>query len=385
MKETKKIICTILLLGILTSLGGISVANASISTAPDKALAFIEDVLPIDSSQYEITLSNYGVPNLPDIGVDKQQNARLNNEKAEVITYSLKSKDSTMNVVCTLYDGVLYQSQVGAQKGHIIPDKSHADVAAAAKSFLEKLEAYSNLDSTEMTSMLSNVDPTKNTTITSGTLTLTITHKYAPETSFGDSIDFRWVRTINGCEYLLTDVVFRDGAFSGFIDHRARYTIGDTKVNISKDQAIAIAMEYIKNYSYQMAGDYWISGFNVTEDKTVALLKPTVKEDNVLYPHWSVTLYLNQTYPGSVTSILLGIWADPGEVFFCHHQAYGGSNLIESNSDSENSFADANPPPTSSSSLSETPIDNGMVALIAVAVIAITVTAITLIIKKRSK
>lgn len=381
MEKTNKIICAIFLLGILTTLGEISAANASISTAPEKALAFIENVLPIDSSQYDIKLSNYGVPNLPDIGVDKQ-NDRLYTEKAEIITYSLESKDSAMNIVCTVYDGVLYQSQIGAQKGPVIADKTYANVADVAKSFLDKYQVYSKLDSTEMTAMLSNVDPTKNTTITSGTLTLTITHKYAPETSFGDSIDFRWVRTINGCEYLLIDAVFRDGTFSGFIDHRARYPVGDTTVNISKEQAIAIAMEHIKNYSYQMAGDYWISGFNITEDKTVALLKPTVREGNVLYPHWSVTLYLNQTYPGSVTSLLLGIWADTGEVFFCHHQAYGGSDLTSSNSDTQ--FPATSPSPLSAET-NEAPMNIGMVAVIAVATIAIAVATITLIIKKRSK
>ena len=178
-----------------------------------------------------------------------------------------------------------------------------------------------------MIPMLTNVDPTKNTTVTSGNLKLTVTHQDLTGTAFGDMIGFRWVRTINGCEYLLTEVAFSDGAFSSFIDHRVRYSIGDTTVNISKEQAIETAMEYIKTYSYQMSGDYWISGFNITEEKTVANLIPTVREGNVLYPHWSVTLYLNQTYPGSVTSLLLGIWADTGEVFFCHHQAYGGSDL----------------------------------------------------------
>ncbi len=266
-------------------------------------------------------------------------------------------------------------------------DKAYINSADAAKSFLEQYQTYSKLDSTKMIAMLENVDPTKNTTITSGDLKLTITHKYAPETIFGDSIDFRWVQTINGCDYLLIDTVFRDGAFSGFIDHRARYSIGDTTVNISKEQAIAIAMEYIKNYSYQMAGDYWISGFNITEEKTVANLIPTVKEDNVLYPHWSVTLYLNQTYPGSVTSLLLGIWADSGEVFFCHHQAYGGSDLpSDANTNSNNLLSNDNSGSEQlSSENNKLSLDISQIILVAVIVIAVAILAIALIVKKRSK
>jgi hypothetical protein len=383
MKKVTKTFSIIFLLALLATFGGVSLIQGSIETAQETALTFIEDVLPIDSSQYEITLSNYGVPKLPDLGAFKQNDANQ-----EVLTYSLESKDSTVNVICTLYEGSVYICQAGARKGTVIADKTYANTADAAKSFLEKYQTYSNLDSTEMIPMLTNVDPTKNTTVTSGNLKLTVTHQDLTGTAFGDMIGFRWVRTINGCEYLLTEVAFSDGAFSSFIDHRVRYSIGDTTVNISKEQAIETAMEYIKTYSYQMSGDYWISGFNITEEKTVANLIPTVREGNVLYPHWSVTLYLNQTYPGSVTSLLLGIWADTGEVFFCHHQAYGGSDLTPSNSGDTISGASSDQDPTSPPQLSaatnDTPINLGIVAVLSVAMIAIVATAITLIAKKRS-
>lgn len=382
MKNYKKSCVTFLIVVFLASSG--CLAQASVSSAQKKTVAFIENALPIDIAQYNITLTNYGVPNMPDIGSYKRDPTH------EVLTYSLESEDSTIDVICNLHDSVVYQCQVGVRKGSVITDKEYVNTADAAKSFLEQYQDYSKLDSTKMIAMLSNVDPTKNATITSGDLKLVITHKYAPETSFGDSIDFRWVQTVNGCDYLLVDTVFRDGALSGFIDHRIRYSIGNTTVNISKEQAKAIAMEYIENYSYQMAGDYWISGFNITEEKTVANLTPTVKEGNVLYPHWSVTLYLNQTYPGSVTSLLLGIWADSGEVFFCYHQAYGGSDL-SSDSNPNNSLSNDNlesePSTTSPLPASEndaaTP-DISVIAVIGVATIVCVGIAGVLFFKKRS-
>ena len=293
---------------IIISLG--SPVQSPASTGQDKALAFIENVLPIDSSQYNVTFK----PPFPSTPI-------LDN-RFLIETYSLESKDSSLTFICDFYEGVLYQCQFGVDEGSIIADQSYANTADAAKSFLEKYQAYSNLDSTEMIAMLANVDPTKNPTITSENLKLIVAHYPDTGTAFGGSINFRWVRTINGCEYLLVNTGFTDGVFSGFIDHRARYAIGDTSVNISKEQAIKIAMDAIANYSYRMSDDWVVTGFNVTEDKTVAVLQPQTRESNVLYPAWSVTLPLNGTWPGSVTELLVEIWAGSGEVHFVHHQAY---------------------------------------------------------------
>ncbi len=380
MKTLQKTTCVTFLLVIFLASSVISLTQASVSTAQEKSEAFIENALPIDRTQYNITLTNYGVPKMPDLGSYKQDPTH------EIVTYTLESKDSKIDVICNLHDNVVYQCHVSIREGAVIADKAYVNTADAAKSFLEQYQTYSKLDSTKMIAMLENVDPTKNATITSENLKLTITHKNAPETIFGDSIDFRWVQTVNGCDYLLIDAVFRDGAFSGFIDHRARFSIGDTTVNISKEKAIAIAMEYIKNYSYQMADDYWISDFNITEEKTVANLIPTVKEDNVLYPHWSVTLYLNQTYPGSVTSLLLGIWADSGDVFFCHHQAYGGSGLSpDANSNSQPSNDNSVYEQLSSSENNEVSSNTNQIILVAVITTVIAVLVIALVVKKRSK
>ena len=378
MKMIIKTICITFLLIIFATFGEISLAQTSISTAQEKTGAFIENVLPIDSSQYNVTFR----PPLPGFTpID---------DRFLIETYSLASKNSSLTFICSYYEGVLYHCQLGVDNGSIFTDHPYANTTEAAKSFLEKYQAFSKLDSTEMTAMLKNVDPTKNTTVISGNLKLTVTHQDLSGTAFGDSIGFRWVRTINGCEYLCINVVFRDGIFAGFIDHRARYLIGDTTVNISKEQAIKIAMEHIKNYSYRISDDWVVSNFNVTKEKTVANLVPIVRESNVLYPCWSVTLYLNQTYPGSVTSLLLGIWADTGEVFLCNYQAYGGSYPI-SDSDSGYIMSDDNSgfevattsPSPSPPENNEVPMDLNMATIIAVATIIIAVATTTLIVRKR--
>ena len=288
-----------------------------VSISEQKGLGFIENVLPIDSSQYNITLSNQVVPKLPDIGLYTH-----NDVNHEILVYSLESEDSIMDIIFTLNDGVIYLCQADNQKGVVIADQPYTNTAEVAKSFLEKYQAYSNLDSTEMIATLTNVDPIENASITSGTLKLTVTHKDLTVTWFGDTICFRWVRVINGCEYLVVNLCFRDGEFSGFIDHRARYSIGNTIVTISKEQSIKIALEAVKNYSYHMSDDWIVTGFEVVEHQIIANLIPTTKEANILYPAWSVTLPLNGVYPGSVRELLVGIWAGTGEVFLVHYQAY---------------------------------------------------------------
>jgi hypothetical protein len=281
-----------------------------VSTYQQKSLVFIENVLPIDSSQYNVTFKppHPSKPILDDRFLDE--------------TYSLESEDSSLTLICNFYEGVLYSCMLYGDEGSVIADHQYANTADAANNFLEKYQAYSELDSTEMLTTLTDVDPTENRIITSGNLKLTVTHKDLTGTWFGDTIDFRWVRVINGCEYLVLHLSFRDGAFSGFIDHRDRYSIGNTSVTISKEQAIRIALEAVKNYSYPMSDDWIISGFEVVEHQIIANLVPSTKDANILYPAWSVTLPLNGVYPGSVRELLVGIWASTGEVYFVHHQAY---------------------------------------------------------------
>ena len=232
-----------------------------------------------------------------------------------------------------------------------------------------------------MIDMLSNVNSVKNTTITSDNLKLTVTHIDATGTFFGDSIDFRWVQTFNGCDYLSVNIYFKDGVFSGFIDHRAVYTIGDTSVNISKEQAKKIAMDAIKTYSYNMSDDWVVTGFNVTEEQVVAVLQPQIREYNVLYPVWSVTLPLNGTWPGSVRELLVEIWADSGEVRFVHHQAYGGDGFLPDGTSGSDPSATSQSSSTGNGGASLDIIIVAGVATAAIVAVAVT----TLLIRKRQR
>jgi hypothetical protein len=384
MKQRNKAIWTMFLLAILTLLGGVSIVQSSFSTASDKALAFIENVLPFDSERYSVALTNYGVTNLPDLGL-----AQPIYGKQETVTYTLESEDSEVNVMCTLQDGVLYMCSVYTNGGVFYSDRKYSNVADAAVSFLQKYQSSSKKDSTELLTTLTDVDPTENRVIRSGNLKLTVTHKDLTGTWFGDTIDFLWVRVINGCEYPVLYLTFRDGVFSSLIDSRQVYSIGDTSVNISKEQAIKIALEAAKNYSYPMSDDWIISGFNVKEDQITATLETRKVEGNVLYPIWSILLPLDGVYPGSVRELLVGIMAGSGDVFLVHHQAYGGSYPISDNDSSyDNSGIEdvtTSPSPSSPSKTSAASFDIITIAIVAAVATVVAIMASALFIKKRRK
>jgi len=255
----------ILLMVIVFPILQVSRAYSVESTAREKALSFIENVLPIDISQYNVTFTKYSETELP----------------------------------------------------AFLPGGAASELVT----FLDKYQTHTGQDLEAIKNTLTDADPTKNMTVTAGDIKLTISNGGIwgiKETSFD------WKHVYNGCEYPSIYLGFSNGVFSTINDGGIIYTIGDTTVNVSQEQAINIAMNHIQNYSYTMPGGVEISDFNVTEERTEAWLVPSPREPYVLYPLWEVMLYLNQTYPGSVYALLVTVWADTGKVSSCNNQAAGG-------------------------------------------------------------
>ncbi len=277
------------------------------STAQDKALSLIEYVLPIDISQYSITLTKHS--NMSELTIFTQEH----------VTYTLESEESMFDLHFTIKNGVLTLCFVGIKNGSIISDRPYANLLEAAGCVLEKYQHYTGDNLEEMKRMLNYADATKNMTLISGNLTLTIRNTNTPFA--GDQTSFRWRYTFNGVDYTGLELSFSNGAFSSISDNRDIYQIGDTTVNISKEEAISIAMDHVKNYSYDMPGDVTISDFNVTEDRAVAWLTTSPREPYTLYPLWKVMLYLDHRYPGSVFGLSVSLWADSGNVSSCSNAA----------------------------------------------------------------
>jgi hypothetical protein len=93
--------------------------------------------------------------------------------------------------------------------------------------------------------------------------------------------------------------------------------VGSTELNVSKEEAIHIAMDYAKDYTWTVNGEI-INNFTLVEEYASAELWPHSREDPLaLIPYWYVTMPLDRIYPEQVDRIAVGLWADTGEVSIC--------------------------------------------------------------------
>jgi hypothetical protein len=350
MKKQLSNIYVPLVIMLVVTLGAFPVAYAAKPTAQAQVTAFIENVLPIDLSKYTVTLKN---------------NASID-RLTDTVQYTLDSDKSTVDVICFVQNHVVSYCHLYSEKGQVISDKQYNSPIDAAKDFLNKYQTYTKADSSNMIDMLDNVDATKDSSRTIGNTNFTVSNidKHGVELTI-----FKWVHTVNGAEYTSLQVGFRkNGILEFIIDNRAVYSIGDTTVNISREQAIDIAMKRSETYSYDMGNGFEVSGFNITEDRTTAKLVAYPINSTVLRPYWHIELFLNQTYPGSVHGLTIYVWANSGEAFHCSNIAYGGAEYSQIDN-------------TSSSASSE----NRTAAIVAIVAMVAVIAASALFIKKRGK
>ena len=376
-KQLIKVFVTTVIVLLATSLGAFPITYAEQPAAEQQTRAFIENILPVDLSKYNITLTKHTTDSGPPIaGVTGQPISRV----IASLRYTLDSPESTIRVSLLVQNNAVLSCNIYVDKGQVISDRQYTSLIDAAKTFLERYQTHTKIDSTDMVSMLDDkVDVTKDSSKTMGNTKLTISnidYYGIKQTSF------KWAYTVNETDYTSLQLCFqKNGLLYSFSDDRGVYSIGDTTVSVSSEQAIDIATKYIETYSYDMPNDYKVSGFNITEDQTTAQIETYPINSSELRPYWNVKLYLNQTYPGSVKGFSIYVWANSGELFSCTKLAYGGVEP-SNNLDSESSTTSPSP---LSSETNEASIGLGVVAVIAVATLAIAVASIALVVKKRSK
>ncbi len=275
---------------------------------------FIKTVLAIDTAKYNVTVRSNNVP--PPIFATPEQIANFPSD----VMYNLNSTQSTLTVSCSFIKGNLTASHLYLYTGTVITKQPlSSNLTEAAINFLTTYQNFSGRNVSDMLQTLDGINLVNGSTVQLGDLKFNATHRDLTGTVFGDSVDFSWVNIYSGCEYRALSVSFQDGHFGSFIDNRQWYQIGDTTVNVSAQQAIDIALNAAESYSYKMSDDWWISEFNIT--RTEAILYPQSR-GSVWYPCWTVNLYFDKTYPGSVHGIMVFVWAGSGEVQSIGNIAY---------------------------------------------------------------
>ena len=119
---------------------------------------------------------------------------------------------------------------------------------------------------------------------------------------------------------------FQNGNLQIYSNYLGLYEIGSSDVKISEAQAIQIAVDHARNFSYVQDG-VTVSNFSILEDLAIANISLGNRGNNTLYPYWSIMVPLAKEYPGGVTYFRVVMWADTGEItYFSPMGSYGDSN-----------------------------------------------------------
>jgi hypothetical protein len=271
-------------------------------TTEEEALAFLEDVVMLDMTKYNVTVrtgfENYSTH----WGVLPLGGARCNLESDDSkLRVSFRFENYTLTY-CHLY--VLAGSPLYTQP-------PPANFLERADAFLERYQDYlGTSDCQEMRNILSTITEEKN-------LTTTLDNVRFKLTKYSSSAKLRWHITFHGAEYTRLSFYFtRNGEFA-FSDTRNLYEIGTTDLNVSREEAISIAREQAKYLPWKSGTGnetVEVTSYTIVDEPLGASLSTRCREPLVLYPYWSVTLYLDKVYPGNVIGFTFQIWADTGEI-----------------------------------------------------------------------
>ncbi len=270
----------------------------------ERALSIIRDVVQIDTTKYQTTLLRDSVENRSD----------LDNVVEEILQYSLTTSESKIDLVLRFRNNHFSLCQISLIEGiptfdpiYIQPQPT--GVMEAARGIIARYRSVSSdpyLE--EMSSLLASATEV-NTEQTLGNVKL-------KATVYGDNADVILMYTANGFDYSAKSIrlVFQQHVLQELSDDWFLYTVSNTQVNVSRNQAIQIARNAAQNFQWNADGAT-VSNFNVLAEPVSAVFFPHPRTESLtLVPYWFVTLYLDKEYPGRVNSIIIGVWADNGEV-----------------------------------------------------------------------
>jgi hypothetical protein len=135
--------------------------------------------------------------------------------------------------------------------------------------------------------------------------------------AYDDYADVLLMYSYNGTDFQAKSLhlSYQNKILTEFSDDWFLFKVGSTQINISKDQAVLIAKNAAKSYSWTANG-MKVTNFQILDNPVSVQFYPKPSDTDVLtlYPYWYVTLYLDKTYPNGVTQIAVGVWADSGQV-----------------------------------------------------------------------
>jgi hypothetical protein len=269
-----------------------------------KAMSIIKDVIQLDVSKYEDTLESSTAQIRSDLG----------NVIEEVFKYSLSNSQSSFELTLRFRNGHFSMFQLTQSEGYpnfppVYLQRQSTDVLQATKDLIQRYHLVAN--DTYLDDVVSLLTSTNNLTndLTWGDAKL----KYV---SYGNSAEVWLMYSANGTDFeaKTLHIKFDNQVVVQFTDDWFLFNVGSTQINISQDQAVLIAKNAARNFSWNANGTQ-VSNPQIVDNPVSAVFYPKSRNDPLtLMPYWLITLYLDQTYPGGVNAIVVGIWADTGEV-----------------------------------------------------------------------
>lgn len=280
----------------------------------NEVLVFLEDIFQLDMSQYEPTLIGTVMGYPSELGGISQLSGK----------YTLESKRSELDILFKFRNDTLSWCYIRVIEGKPLftQDLNHS-VSKKAQDFLQRYQTFSqDLSLDEMKNVLTICDIEKSTTKRINNIKLDVMDK-------ANSTTFKWSLSLNGADFTSLNLRFSNGYLVEFRDDRSYYRIGGTDVRINKSEAVDIALNYVKDFSWIIDNEE-ITDFNVVEEKIGVELLTRSREPLKLYPYWLINLPFDDLYPGNVYGISIAIWADTAEVIQCNTLVFGGNIISDS-------------------------------------------------------
>ena len=289
-------------------------AHAAQITTQQKGLSILSNVVGLDLAKYTVTTKELQADQQASyFGVVPQEN----------VGFDLASGESKLKTLCTFVDGKLQMIHVLETEGQpsLIKPATSTNAVEMAKNFLNNYQAYV-ADSLygKLMSTLDGVDASKNVTKTSGNTQFEVTATTDGYTTF------KWTYAFNSviAPSKVVALGFKNGFLKYFVDNWQLYSVGSTSISLSKNEAIAIALETAKAYNWSLkldADTLDAKNFNESNVRWTALIFDDsidvgkARNENLLtvYPVWRVGVALDKWY-GNMYGIEIDIWADTKEV-----------------------------------------------------------------------
>jgi DNA-binding transcriptional ArsR family regulator len=266
-----------------------------------RVASIMRDIAQLDITKYKVTLLSNTLEYRSDLGAND-----------EVLRYSLTSSESNLDAIFRFRNNHFSRFQLNLiESSPIYTEFPSSDLLENARTALDKYKAYSGDEYLEeMSILLDTLNRTESTEVTQGNIKLKVTF------SGGGSGEFLWMHTENGIDFAPKGLrmVFENRFLKEMTDGYFFFTVGSSSLDVSKEEAIAIAKSYVETLSWSLDGTQ-ISGFTVLDEPVSVELAPHPRPDSTgLIPYWYVVLRLDRVYKGNINTITVGIYADTGQV-----------------------------------------------------------------------